>query len=97
MKEMPNHFLESKDVKIKGNDVKTLEDFIYNITSELAKKTQEISFFISPDNGILEYAGVGSFLENNYKMLGNSIFSIIKMLEDKANFTKFIASLPLSE
>lgn len=97
MKEMPNHFLESKDVKMKGNDVKTLEDFIYNITSELAKKTQEISFFISADNGILEYAGVWSFLENNYKMLGNSIFSIIKMLEDKANFMKFIASLPLSE
>jgi hypothetical protein len=56
MKEMPNHFLEAKDVKMKSNDVKTLEDFIYNITSELAKKTGEISFFISEKNGILEYS-----------------------------------------
>jgi hypothetical protein len=47
MKEMPNHFLDSKDVKMNSRDVKTIEDFIYNITSELAKKTGEISFFIS--------------------------------------------------
>lgn len=97
MKEMPNHFLEAQDVKMKSNDVKTLEDFIYNITSELAKKTGEISFFISENNGILEYSWISHFLENNYKMLGNSIFSIIKMLEDKNNFIRFIASLPLNE
>lgn len=97
MKEMPNHFLEAKDVKMKSNDVKTLEDFIYNITNELAKKTGEISFFISESNGILEYSGISHFLENNYKMLGNSIFSIIKMLEDKNNFIRFISSLPLNE
>ncbi len=97
MKEMPNHFLEAKDVKMKSNDVKTLEDFIYNITSELAKKTGEISFFISESNGILEYSWISHFLENNYKMLGNSIFSIIKMLEDKNNFIRFISSLPLNE
>lgn len=97
MKEMPNHFLEAKDVKMKSNDVKTLEDFIYNITNELAKKTGEISFFISESNGILEYSWISHFLENNYKMLGNSIFSIIKMLEDKNNFIRFISSLPLNE
>lgn len=95
MKEMPNHFLENKDIKMKSQDIKTLEDFIYNLTSELAKKTGEISFFISEDNGILEYSGVSQFLENNYKMLWDSIFSIIKMLEDKHNFIRFIASLPL--
>lgn len=84
MKEMPNHFLEGKD-------------FTDNITSELAKKTGEISFFISENNGILEYSWISHFLENNYKMLGNSIFSIIKMLEDKNNFIRFISSLPLQE
>ncbi len=97
MKEMPNHFLEAKDVKMKSPDVKTLEDFIYNITSELARKTGEISFFISENNGILEYSWMAHFLENNYKMLGESIFSIIKMLEDKNSFIRFISSLPLQE
>lgn len=97
MKEMPNHFLDNKNVKILWNDIKTLEDFIYNITSELAKKSWEISFFISEWNGILEHSWMSSFLENNYKMLGNSIFSILKMLEDKVSFTKFISSLSLNE
>lgn len=97
MNEMPNHFLDTKNLKVKWTDIKTLEDFIYNITNELAKKTWEISFFISEWNGILEHSWIGNFLENNYKMLGQSIFSIIKMLEDKASFTTFISSLPLSE
>jgi hypothetical protein len=39
MKETPNHFLEAPNVKIKDNNIKTLEDFIYNVVSELAKKT----------------------------------------------------------
>ena len=97
MEEMPNYFLDTKDVKVKWNDVKTLEDFIYNITNELSKKTWEISFFISEKNWILGYSWIGSFLENNYKMLGYSIFSIIKMLEDKTSFIKFISSLPLNQ
>ncbi len=96
MKEMPSHFLESKDLKIKWNDVKTLEDFIYNITNELAKKTWEIAFFISEDNWILEYSWISNFLENNFKMLWTSIFSIIKMLEDRENFIRFVSSLPMS-
>jgi len=97
MKETPNHFLENKELKVKSNNIKTLEDFIYNITNELSKKTWEITFFISEDNWILEYSWISNFLENNFKMLWNSIFSIIKMLEDKQNFIHFISSLPLSD
>lgn len=96
MKETPNHFLENKDLKMKNQDIKTLEDFIYNITSELSKKTWEIAFFISEDNWILEYLWISNFLENNFKMLWKNIFSIIKILEDKKNFIKFISSLPLN-
>ena len=96
MKETPNHFLEAPNVKIKDNNIKTLEDFIYNVVSELAKKTWEISFFIIEDDSINQYSGVSHFLGNNYKYLWNSIFSIIKMLEDKKSFIKFIWNLPLN-
>jgi transcriptional regulator of heat shock response len=96
MKEMPNHFLDSQNVTIQWNSIKTLQDFIYKITYELSKKTWEISFFISESNGILEYFWLGNFLEKNYKMLGNSIFSIIKMIEDKKSFIQFIPSLPIN-
>jgi len=97
MKEMPSHFIDSKNLNIKWNDIKTLEDFIHNICFELAKKTWEISFFISEKDWILEYSWISNFLENNHKMLWNEVFSIIKMLEDKKSFIKFISSLPLNE
>jgi hypothetical protein len=66
------------------------------VVSELAKKTWEISFFIIEDDSINQYSGVSHFLGNNYKYLWNSIFSIIKMLEDKKSFIKFIWNLPLN-
>lgn len=97
MKETPEHFLDSKNIKIQKIDIKTLEDFIFNIINELAKKTGEISFFICKDSSILEYNWVANFLENNFKMLWESIFNIIKMLEDKNNFITFISNLPLNK
>jgi hypothetical protein len=40
MKETPSYFLDTpNNIKIKNNDIKTLEDFIYNVIFELAKKT----------------------------------------------------------
>ena len=96
MQQTPNHFLENKWVNFKHNDIKTFEDFIYNITFELSKKTQEIAFFVSSENSIVEYNWVSSFLQNNYKMLWDSIYSIIKMLEDKFSFINFIQNLPLN-
>jgi hypothetical protein len=56
MKETPNHFLDNPNVKIKNNDIKTLEDFIYNVVSELARKTSEISFFIIEEDSISQYS-----------------------------------------
>lgn len=96
MKEMPNHFIDNWNVKMNSGDIKTLEDFIYNITNELALKTWEISFFISELNWILEYCWIWNFLEKNLKMLWSSIFSIIKMIEDKNSFIKFINELQLN-
>lgn len=96
MKETPSYFLDSPNIKIKNNDVKTLEDFIYNVTFELSQKTWEISFFILEDDSINQYSWVSNFLKNNYRFLWESIYSIIKMLEDKKTFIKFISNLPLN-
>lgn len=96
MSETPKHFLEPKSYNVKNNDIKTFEDFVYNLVYELSKKTKEIVFFVSKQDSIVEYNWVSSFLENNYKMLWNSIFSIIKMLEDKFNFINFIENFPIT-
>lgn len=96
MEQTPNHLLDHKDHKMPTQDIKTLEDFIYNITNELATKTWDISFFVSPHHSINQYSWISHFLKNNYKMLGDNLFLVIEMMEDKHNFINFISSLPLS-
>lgn len=96
MNSTPDYILTENNLNLKQKDIKTLEDFIHNIVYELASNTKEISFLVIPDNWIREYSWVANFLENNYKFLWNGIYSIIKMLEDKFSFTKFIKSLPIN-
>jgi transcriptional regulator of heat shock response len=94
MEETPEHFLPEKNLQNKN--INNLWDFWNNLTYELAKNTSEISFFIVPDSNIIKYSWTGNFLENNHKRLWNSIFSIIKMLDDKESFSKFITSFPIN-
>jgi transcriptional regulator of heat shock response len=94
MEETPEHFLREKNLQNKH--VNNLWDFWSNLTYELAKNTSEIAFFIIPDDHAVNYSGSGIFLENNYKRLGDSIFSIIKMFDDKESFSRFITSFPIN-
>ncbi len=93
MKSTPNYFLESEAEKSKMK-VENFYDLANKISFELARKTWEIAFFIIPENNLIEYNWVWSFLDLNYKRLWDSIFSIVKMLEEKENFIKFMKSQP---
>ncbi len=96
MDQTPDYFLESWSLNIKNNNIKTFEDFIHNITYELSKKTKEISFFISKEDNILKYSWVSYCLTENKKILWEeSICNLIKILEDKNSFVKFITSLQI--
>ena len=94
MQQYPDHFIQPSSKS--ANKMEKLSDYIHNITSDLAKNTGEISFFIIPQKWICESAGKWAFLEKNHSKMGNSIFSLIKMLEDKYNFSEFIGTLPAS-
>ncbi|NDK08487.1 hypothetical protein EOM39_04565 [Candidatus Gracilibacteria bacterium] len=96
MQHSPDHFLQEKTGK---NDLttKSLNDFIYKITYELSKNTNEISFLIIEEELLLEFSGISNFLKRNYDRIGDSIFNIISMLEDRVNFINFIRGLPISE
>lgn len=96
METSPDHFLQQNNIQIWENKIEKLSDFTHKISFELAKSTDEIAFFIVPEKHIIQYSWIGVFLEKNHKRLWNSIFSIIKMLEDKFNFSKFITSFPLN-
>lgn len=95
MQHTADHFLE-ENVDKKTENIKNLNDFIYKIIFELAKNTNEISFFIVDDDSILEYSWIANFLKKNYKRLWEEWLNIIKILEDKENFIRFIKELPTS-
>lgn len=94
MQSSPDYFLQEKNIKIWQEHLQQLSDFTHKITFELAKNTWEIAFFSLPGKQIMQHSWIGSFLEYNHKKLWDSIFSIVKMLEDKFHFAQFINSLP---
>ena len=96
MESSPEHFLQQNNIHLWDEKIEKLSDFTHKITFELAKNTGEIAFFILPEKHIVQHSWTGAFLENNHKRLWDSIFSIIKMLEDKFSFRDFITSFPLN-
>lgn len=97
MQETPDHFLEEKNNMTLGTDIAKLSDFVHKITFELAKNTREIAFFLVPEKHVCEHSGVATFLKKNHKRIGDDIYNIIKMLEDKSNFSNFITGFPIHQ
>ena len=95
MQQTPEYFLEEKNAVFAAKNMKDFSDFIYSIVYNLAKNTKEIAFFVLPDKHISEYSGVSTFLQRNHKRLGDDIFNLLKMLEDKPNFSDFISGFPI--
>lgn len=93
MESSPNYFLNTEN---NSQNINNFYDLAKNLSFELAQKTEEIAFFIIPENNLVEFSWVWKFLEENHKRLWDSIFSIIKILEDKTSFLKFIKSFWLN-
>jgi len=96
MQSTPDYFLQQNNIQIWEDKIERLSDFTHKISFELAKNTNEIAFFVVPEKHIVQYSWIWVFLEQNHKRLWDSIFSIIKMLEDRYSFSKFITSFPLN-
>lgn len=96
MEQVPEHFLEVENIENKSWVINNIWDFWDKISYELAKSTWEIAFFAVEDKNIMKYSWAWYFLENTHSRLWNSIFSIIKMLDDKSSFIKFIKSFPIN-
>ncbi|MDD3794224.1 MAG: hypothetical protein PHI37_05395 [Candidatus Gracilibacteria bacterium] len=94
MQQTPERFLNSNNSK--KHNINNIWDFANSISYDLAKNTSEIAFFLVPGKNIMNHSGSGVFLEKNHKRLGDSIFSILKMLEEKENFIQFIQNFPMN-
>ena len=96
MQQAPEYFLEERNIH-QTTTIKELADFIYTIAQKLADNTWEIAFFVIPEKHICEYNGVSHFLEKNAKRLDDDGMNLLRMLENKPSFTKFISSFPLRD
>ncbi|MDA9128954.1 hypothetical protein N9J72_00560 [Candidatus Gracilibacteria bacterium] len=96
MQQTPEYFLEEKNKHFHAKSLKDFSDFVHSLVYNLAKNTKEIAFFVLPDKHVSEYSGVAQFLERNHKRLGDDIFKLLKMLEDKPNFSHFISGFSIS-
>jgi len=97
MQSSPDYFLQNTNSILNQGKLSKLSDYTHKIIYELAKNTWEITFFIIPEKHITQHSGTWNFLEQNHKRLWDSIFSIIKILEDKDAFSKFLQDLPKQE
>lgn len=94
MQQTPEYFLEEKNKSYEARSIKEFSNFVHSVVYNLAKNTKEIAFFVVPEKHVCEFSGVSTFLERNHKRLGDDIFMLLKMLEDKPNFSQFITSFP---
>lgn len=94
MQESPEYFLEAHNQQVQTKTLTEFADFVQGVVFNLAKNTKEIAFFVIPEKHICEYSWVAKFLERNHNRIGDDIYSLLKMLEDKPSFQKFIVDFP---
>jgi len=95
MQQTPEYFLEEKNSSFMTKDIREFSDFAHNIVYNLAKNTKEIAFFVLPEKHISEYSWVSLFLGRNQKRMWDDVLMLLKMLEDKPNFSSFISWFPI--
>lgn len=95
MQQTPEYFLEEKNSSFAAKSMRDFSDFAHSIVYNLAKNTKEIAFFVFPEQHISEYSWVSLFLERNQKRMGDDVLMLLRMLEDKPNFSEFISAFPV--
>lgn len=95
MTQTPEFFLEAANEVSHTKNLKEFSDFIFGLVYNLAKNTGEIAFFLLPEKHIVEYSGISEFLKKNHARIGDDIFQLLRMIEEKPQFSKFIEGFPL--
>lgn len=94
MEEMPAIFVEAQGQLDERNHRLRLDDTLYDLVARLTKATGEISFASVPETGASYYLGLANFLERSTgAVVGEEMYRIIRILEDKHNFIQLLDSL----
>lgn len=93
MENMPNIFIEWEEDFQSKLEKEKIDDMLYLLVSRLTKSTWEITFATIPWTGKNYYLWLSKFLENNSAILGDQVYNIIKVLENKYNFIDLLNNL----
>ncbi|MDD2745759.1 MAG: hypothetical protein PHU93_04435 [Candidatus Gracilibacteria bacterium] len=89
-------FIEAENSVMERYDQKQLNDILYELVAKCAKATSEITFGCIPSQGVNYYLGLGSYLQKNTLQLGNEVYQVIDILENKSLFLNLLNQLETS-
>ena len=89
-------FLEAENEFIERNTKERVDDALYSIVANLTKSTKEITFGCIPSLGANYYLGLTNYLEKNTLLLGQEVYNVIKVLENKHHFLDLLRDLDIT-
>ncbi len=95
MEYMMPQFLEAENEFIERHDKERVDDALYSIVASLTKSTKEITFGCIPTLGANYYLGLTNYLEKNTILLGQEVYNVIKVLENKHHFLDLLKDLDI--
>lgn len=69
------------------------DDRLYDMISDFSNATSDLAFISSPDAGIYCLSGISHFLRKHNETLGEQIFSVLDVLENRTLFTRTLANI----
>ena len=96
MEYMMPQFLEAENEFIERNTKERVDDALYSIVANLTKSTKEITFGCIPSLGANYYLGLTNYLEKNTLLLGQEVYNVIKVLENKHHFLDLLRDLDIT-
>ncbi|MDD2486796.1 MAG: hypothetical protein PHS92_00290 [Candidatus Gracilibacteria bacterium] len=95
MEHMPQVFIEAEQELENANQINKIDDTLYFLVSRLTKITGEITFACVPNEQTSYYLGLSNFLQKNMISLGDEVYNVIKVLENKYNFIDLLKNLDI--
>lgn len=93
---MPQTFIEWEEDYNERLEKEKIDDMLYLLVSKLTKITSEITFATIPAIWKNYYLWISNFLEKNSTLLGDQVYNVIKVLENKYNFLDLLNDLDIS-
>lgn len=93
---MMPQFIEAENELIERYDKNRVDDELYGLVAKLTKTTREITFGCIPSLGANYYLWLTNYLQKNTLLLGDEVYNVIKVLENKHNFLDLLKNLEVT-